>query len=66
LSYVLFSFKAVAAGAAFRIAIAGVANVDFSQRTVIACAVVLAFGDSATDCGVYIVTFFIHHNKILL
>jgi hypothetical protein len=59
----LFSFKAVAAGAAFRIAAAGVADVDFSQGTIIACAVVLAFGHAATDCGIYFFVHFVHHNK---
>lgn len=59
----LFSFEAVAAGAAFRVATASVAYVDFSQRAIIARTVVLTFGYSATDCSVDFLTFFIHHIK---
>ena len=59
----LLSFKAVAAGTAFRVAVARIAYVDFAQSTIIAGAVVLTFGYAAADGGVYVVTFFIHHNK---
>jgi hypothetical protein len=37
--------------------------VNFTQSAIIAGAVVLTFGDAAADGGVYVVTFFIHHNK---
>ena len=57
----LFSFKAIATGAAFCIAAAGVANVDFSKRAIIARAIVLAVRNAATDTRVYF--FFVHHNK---
>ena len=46
-----------------RVAITGIAYVDFSKGTIVPFAVVLTFGDAATDCGVYVVTFFIHHIK---
>ena len=59
----LFSFKAVAAGTAFRVAATSIANVDFAQSTIIACAVVLTFGDAATDARVDFFFIFIHHNK---
>ena len=36
---------------------------NFTQSAIIAGAVVLTFGDAAADGGVYVVTFFIHHNK---
>ena len=37
---------------------------DFSQRAIIACAIVLTFGDAATDASVYVLyVLFIHHNK---
>ena len=61
--YSLFSFIAVAAGAAaFR---AGVAYVDFSKGAIIPFAVVLAFGNTATDGGIYVFGL-IHHNISLL
>ena len=59
----LFSFKAVAASAMFRVAIASIAHVDFLQSTVIAAAIVLTFGYAATDCIVHFTSIFIHHNK---
>ena len=59
----LFSFKAVAAGAAFRVAAARIAHVDFTKGAVVAGAVVLAFGNAATDRSVDFVLVFIHHNK---
>jgi hypothetical protein len=59
----LFSYKAIATGAAFRIATASVANVDFAEGTVIACAVVLTIGNTATDTLVYFTSIFVHHNK---
>ena len=61
--YSLFSFIAVTAGtAAFR---AGIAYVDLSKGTIIALAVVLTFGNAATDCSVYVFGL-IHHNFSLL
>lgn len=58
----LFTFEAVAAGAAFRVAATRIAYVDFSQRAVIARAVVLAFGHAAADGGVhFLIVVFIHH-----
>jgi hypothetical protein len=60
----LFSFKAVATSALVCIAITGVAHVDFSQSTVIARAIVLTFGYTATDTAVYFTFIFIHHIKI--
>ena len=59
----LFSFKAVAAGTAFRVAITSIADVDLSQRTIIAGAVVLTLGYTATDTSVYFAIVFMHHNK---
>jgi hypothetical protein len=57
----LFSFEAIATSAAIRRAIASVAHVNFAERTIIACTIVLAFGHAATDSGVHITAFFIHH-----
>ena len=58
----LFSFEAIAAGAAFRIAVAGVAYVDFTQGAIVACAVVLTFRNATADSGVYFITVvFVHH-----
>ncbi len=57
----LFSFKAIATSAAIRRAVARVPHVNFAERTIIACTIVLAFGHAATDSGVHITAFFIHH-----
>ena len=62
----LLSYKAIAAGAAFRIATASVADVDFAKRAIIARAVVLTIGNTAADTLVYFTSVFVHHNKILL
>jgi hypothetical protein len=48
----------------FRITIAGIAYVDFTQGAVIACAVVLTFGYTTADGHVYVVTvLFVHKIK---
>jgi hypothetical protein len=60
----LFLFKAVATGAAIRRAVAGVPDVNFSQSTIVACAIVLTFGHAATDRSVDIRAFFVHHINI--
>ena len=60
---VLFSFEAVAASAAFRVAVTGIAHVDFSQRAVIPRAVILTFRNAAADACVHFLYVFIHHNK---
>ena len=58
----LFSFEAIATGAAFRIAVAGVPYVDFTQGAVIPCAVELTFRYATTDSRVYFVAIvFVHH-----
>ena len=59
----LFSFKAIATSAAFRIAITRIAYVDFAKGAIIASAVVFTFRNAATDRSVYVHTFFIHHHK---
>jgi hypothetical protein len=59
----LLSYKAIAAGAAFRIATASVANVDFTERAIIARAVVLTISNTATNTLVYFTSIFVHHNK---
>ena len=61
--HVLFLFVAIAAGTAFCVAAASIANVDFTQSAVIACTVVLAIGYAAADCGVDFLIFFVHHIK---
>ena len=58
----LFSFEAIAAGTAFRVAATSIANVDFTQGAVVACTVVFAIRYVATDGSVYIF-FFVHHRK---
>ncbi len=60
----LLALEAIAAGAAFRVAVAGIANVDFSQRAEIPRAVILTFRNAATDTSIYFTTFFVHHNSI--
>ena len=59
----LFAFETVTAGAAFRFFVAGVADVNFSKRAVIARAVVLAFRYAAADAGVDFLIVFVHHIK---
>lgn len=59
----LFSHEAIAAGAAFRVAATSVADVDFAEGAVIACAVVLTIGNAAADTLVYFTSIFVHHNK---
>ena len=49
----LFAFKAVATGAFFCVAVAGVANVDFAERAMLARAIVLAIGNGAADTLIY-------------
>jgi hypothetical protein len=62
----LFSFKTVATGAAFRIATARIAYVDFTKGAIIACAIIFAFRHAATDTGIHFLTAFVHHNNFLL
>lgn len=59
----LFLFEAIATSAAFRIATARIAYVDFAKRTIIARAIVLTFGDAATDTSVDFLCIFVHHSK---
>ena len=59
----LFSFEAIATGTAFRVAVAGVPYVDFTQGAVIPCAVELTFRYATTDARVHFLYVFIHHNK---
>ena len=56
----LSSFKAIATGTAFRITVTRIAYVNFSKRTKIACAVKLAIGYTATDTGIYVLSFIVH------
>ena len=60
----LFSFKAIATSTMLGIAIADIAYVDLSQRAIIASAIVLTFGHTATDAAVYFTFIFVHHIKI--
>ena len=62
----LFSFKTVAARAAFRVATTGVTYVDFTERTIVACAIILTFRNAATDTGIHFLTAFVHHDGFLL
>jgi hypothetical protein len=57
-------FVTVAAGTLFRVAIANVAYVDFTERAVIARSVVLAFGNTTTNAGVDFLR--VHHSNFLL
>ena len=59
----LFSFEAIAAGAAFRIAATRSAYVDFAKGAVVAGAVVFTFRNAATDRSVDFVLVFVHHTK---
>ena len=54
----LFSFETVTASATFRVAITGIAYVDFAERTIVASAIKLALGDVATDILVDVHTVF--------
>ena len=57
----LFLLETVAASAS---AVATrIAYVDFAERAVIACAIVLTFRYTATDARVHFLYVFIHHNK---
>jgi hypothetical protein len=62
----LFAFKAVAARAAIRFFIAGVADVDFAERTIIARTIVFTFRYTATDGSIHFSTVFVHHKTSLL
>ena len=59
---ILFSFETIAAGATFRIAVAGIAYVDFAQGAIVARAVVFAFCYTTTDCRVHFAILFVHHS----
>lgn len=60
----LFTFKAVAASASVRIAVAGITHVNFAKGAIIPHAVVLTFGYAATDGSVHFLIFvFIHHKN---
>ena len=59
----LFSYEAITTGAAFRIATTSIADVDFAEGAIIACAVVLTFGNATADTFVYFTSIFVHHNK---
>ena len=60
----LFSFEAIATGTAFRVAVAGVPYVDFTQGAIVARAVVLTFRNPTTDSRVYfIAVVFVHHSS---
>ena len=58
----LLSFKAIAAGAAFRITATRVAHVNFTERAVIPCAVILTFRNATTNTRVHFLYIFVHHN----
>ena len=60
----LFSFEAIAAGTAFRVAATRIAYVDFAKGAVVAGAVVFTFRNAATDRSVDIRAFFVHHINI--
>ena len=60
----LFAFVAVTASAAIRVFVASVADVDFSQRAIIARTVVLTFRNTTTDTGVDFLIVLVHHIKI--
>jgi hypothetical protein len=59
----LFSFEAITASTAFRVAITRITHVNFAERTIIARAVVLTFGYTATNRGVDFLSTFVHHSK---
>lgn len=59
----LFSYEAITAGTAFRVAITGITDVDFAEGAIIACAVVLTIGNATADAFVYFTSIFVHHNK---
>ena len=59
----LFSFKAVATRTFFRVAVARIAYVNFGKGTVITGTVILTFGYTATDTGIYAFHFIVHHRK---
>jgi hypothetical protein len=59
----LFTFEAIATGTAFRILITGIANVNLTERTIIAGAVILTIRNAATDAGVHFLIVLIHHPK---
>ena len=48
----------------FRVAITGIAYVDFAQGAVITRTIVLTFGNAAADCIVDFMAVFIRHIKI--
>ena len=62
----LFSFETVATGTAVRVAIARIAYVNFTERTIIARTVVLAIGYTTADTGVHFLILFVHHSEFLL
>ena len=59
----LFSFEAITARAAFRVARTRVAYVDFTKRAIIARTVIFTFRYTATNARVHFLTFFVHHSK---
>lgn len=62
LCFVLSLLEAIATSASFRIATARVADVNFSERTVVARSVVFAFRNAATDSRIDFLIVIIHHN----
>ena len=59
----LLSFEAIATGAAFRITATRIPYVDFTERAVIPCAVILTFRNATTNARVHFLYIFVHHNK---
>ena len=59
----LLSLEAITAGATFRITATRIPYVDFAERAVIPCAVILTFRYATTDARVHFLYVFIHHNK---
>ena len=59
----LLSLEAIATGTAFRVTTTRIAYVDFTERAVIPCAVVLTFRNAAANTCVHFLYVFIHHNK---
>jgi hypothetical protein len=55
--------EAVAASAAFRVTAASITDMNFTQRAIIPCAVILTFRYATTDTGVHFLYVFVHHNK---
>ena len=58
----LFLLKTVATSATFRVAITGIADMDFAERAIVASAIKLAFRDIAADAFIDICTILHRHS----